>query len=191
MQSQDDSTDTEHEASTPRGSKTSSVSRKSNLNALTGNPSKLGKKQQLSILLSLIHDIRLVYNAALKVPRKHINVPEGGDDPEPLIKIFDEDFISRYTPEQHKKKQQEWEENSDKNSKTYEAEKELLEIIYYKILNLYAGTGDKARNHNLFNKILRYRPYPLAALSSLYAQADLAEEDEADKRMDLDQVLED
>ena len=29
MQSQDDSTDTEHEASTPRGSKTSSVSRKS------------------------------------------------------------------------------------------------------------------------------------------------------------------
>ena len=37
MQSQDDSTDTEHEASTPRGSKTSSVSRKSNLNALTGN----------------------------------------------------------------------------------------------------------------------------------------------------------
>ena len=48
--SQDDSTDTEHEASTPRGSKTSSVSRKSNLSALTGNPSKLGKKQQLSIL---------------------------------------------------------------------------------------------------------------------------------------------
>ena len=112
-QSQDDSTDTEQEASTPRGSKTSSVSRKSNLSALTGNPSKLGKKQQLSILLSLIHDIRLVYNAALKVPRKHINVPEGGDDPEPLIKIFDEDFISRYTPEQHKKKQQEWEQNSD------------------------------------------------------------------------------
>ena len=30
MQSQDDSTDTENEASTPRGSKTSSVSRKSN-----------------------------------------------------------------------------------------------------------------------------------------------------------------
>ena len=28
------------------------------LPALTGNPSKLGKKQQLSILLSLIHDIR-------------------------------------------------------------------------------------------------------------------------------------
>ena len=45
MQSQDDSTDTEQEASTPRGSKTSSVSRKSNLNALTGNPSKLGKKE--------------------------------------------------------------------------------------------------------------------------------------------------
>ena len=32
MQSQDDSTDTADEASTPRGSKTSSVSRKSNLN---------------------------------------------------------------------------------------------------------------------------------------------------------------
>ena len=56
--SQDDSTDTEQEAGMQRGSKTSSVSRKSNLNALTGNPSKLGKKQQLSILLSLIHDIR-------------------------------------------------------------------------------------------------------------------------------------
>ena len=48
-QSQDDSTDTEQEASTQRGSKTSSVSRKSNLSALTGSPSKLGKKQQLSI----------------------------------------------------------------------------------------------------------------------------------------------
>ena len=98
--SQDDSTDTEGREESMQRGKTSHVSRKSNLNALTGNPSKLGKKQQLSILLSLIHDIRLVYYAALKVPRKHINVPDGADDPEPLIKIFDEEFISRYTPEQ-------------------------------------------------------------------------------------------
>ena len=80
--SQDDSTDIEGEETSRQRGKTGGVSRKSNLNALTGNPSKLGKKQQLSILLSLIHDIRLVYNAALKVPRKHINVSEGGDDPE-------------------------------------------------------------------------------------------------------------
>ena len=98
--SQDDSTDIEGEEASMQRGKTSGVSRKSNLIALTGNPSKLGKKQQLSILLSLIHDIRLVYNAALKVPRKHINVPEGGDDPELLIKIFDEKFIPKYTPEQ-------------------------------------------------------------------------------------------
>ena len=74
--SQDDSTDIEGEEASMQRGKTSGVSRKSNLNALTGNPSKLGKKQQLSILLSLIHDIRLVYHAALKVPRKHINVPD-------------------------------------------------------------------------------------------------------------------
>ena len=104
--SQEDSTDIEGEEASMQRGKTSGVSRKSNLNALTGNPSKLGKKQQLSILLSLIHDIRLVYHAALKVPRKHINVPAGQDDPEPLFKIFDETFISKYTPEQHKQQQQ-------------------------------------------------------------------------------------
>ena len=56
--SQDDSTDIEGEEASMQRGKTSRVSRKSNLNALTGNPSKLGKKQQLSVLLSLIHDIR-------------------------------------------------------------------------------------------------------------------------------------
>ena len=41
--SQDDSTDIEGEEASMQRGKTSGVSRKSNLNALTGNPSKLGK----------------------------------------------------------------------------------------------------------------------------------------------------
>ena len=52
--SQDDSTDVEGEEGRRQRRKTSGVSRKSNLTALTGNPSKLDKKQQLSILLSLL-----------------------------------------------------------------------------------------------------------------------------------------
>ena len=47
--SQDDSTDIEGEEASMQRGKTSRVSRKSNLNALTGNPSKLGKKHEIQI----------------------------------------------------------------------------------------------------------------------------------------------